>query len=96
MVDQNILVEMEWNQNCTILTFNKFPGQLDLTSTHAPQAVDDGVLQPLLGDLVCENNAENPSVFGVIGSNHGNRIHVGYQDQNMKIRLQGEKKKQES
>ena len=51
MVDQNILVEMEWNQNCTILTFNKFPGQLDLTSTHAPQAVDDGVLQPLLGDV---------------------------------------------
>ena len=62
----------------------------------AVQAVDDGVLQPLLGDLVWETNDEDPSVFGIIGSNHGNRLHVGYQDQNMKIRLQGEKKKQES
>ena len=69
-------------------------GTVHLPSTHARQAVDDGLLQLLLGDLECDTDNEGPCVIGVIGSNHNNRLCVGSRS-DLKMWLQSEKKEQE-
>ena len=38
-------------------------GTVHLPSTHTLQAVDDGLLQLLVGDLECESDAKGPCVY---------------------------------